>query len=41
LAGKFYLENFDVLDVTTALNRRKHLKMVIRSIQDPVSLILG
>ncbi len=28
-------------EVTTVLNERKHLKMVIRSVPDSVSLILG
>jgi hypothetical protein len=28
-------------DVTTVLNERKHLKMVIRSFPDSVSLFLG
>ncbi len=41
LPGKFYLENYDVLCNTTVLNERKHLKLVIRSVQDLVSLILG
>jgi hypothetical protein len=28
-------------DVTTVLNERKHFKMVIRSVPESVSLILG
>ncbi len=38
---KFILKTMMFRDVTTVLNERKHLKMVIRSDSDSVSLILG
>ncbi len=41
LARKFYLATMTFHDVTNVLNERKHLQMVIRSIPDSVSLILG
>jgi hypothetical protein len=37
----FILKNMTFCEVTTVLNERKHLKMVIRSVPDSVSLILG
>ena len=37
----FILKTMTFHDVTTVLNERKHLKMVIRSIPDSVTLILG
>ncbi len=37
----FDLEIMMFRKVTTVLNQRKHLKMVIRSVPDSVSLILG
>jgi hypothetical protein len=40
-AGKKYiLKTMPFHDVTTVLNERKHLEMVIRSVPDSVSLIL-
>ncbi len=41
LAGIFILKTMMFHEVTTVLNERKHLKMVIRSAPDAVSLILG
>jgi hypothetical protein len=42
LSGIFFiLKSMMFHEVTTVLNKRKHLKMVIRSIPDAVSLILG
>ncbi len=37
----FILKTMMFHEVTTVLNERKHLKMVIRSVPDAVSLILG
>jgi hypothetical protein len=37
----FILKTMMFREVTTVLNERKHLKMVIRSVPDAVSLILG
>jgi hypothetical protein len=37
----FTLKTMMFCDVTTVFNERKHIKMVIRSAPDPVSLILG
>ncbi len=37
----FILKIMMFREVTTVLNERKHLKMVIRSVPDSVSLILG
>jgi hypothetical protein len=39
--GKKILRTMMFREVTTVLNDRKHLKMVIRSVPDAVSLILG
>jgi hypothetical protein len=39
-AGKNILKNMMFRDVTTVLNERKHLKMVIRSVPDSVILCL-
>ncbi len=39
--GNFILKTMMFRDVTTVLNERKHLKMVIRSVPDSVSLNLG
>ncbi len=44
--GRFLAENFILKammfrEVRTVLNERKHLKMVIRSVLDAISLILG
>ncbi len=41
LPGKNILKTMMFRDVRTVLNERKHLKMVIRSVPDSVSLILG
>ncbi len=47
LGWLFFLPEFFILktimfrEVTTVLNERKHLEMVIRSVPDSVSLILG
>jgi hypothetical protein len=41
LPGKFILKPIMFREVTTVLNERKHLIMVIRSVPDAVSLILG
>ncbi len=38
--GKFNLEKMMIRDETYILNERKHLKMVIRSVSDSVSLNL-
>jgi hypothetical protein len=38
--GKNILKSMMFRDVTTVLNERTHLKMVVRSVPDPVSLIL-
>ncbi len=39
--GKNILKTIMLREVTTVLNDRKYLKMVIRSVPDAVSLILG
>jgi hypothetical protein len=39
LAGKNYLENSLFRDVTTVLNERKHLEMMVRSFPDYVSAL--
>ncbi len=39
--GNFILKTMMFRDVTTVLNESKHLKMVIRSVPDSVSLNLG
>jgi hypothetical protein len=41
LEGNFILKTVMFRDVMTVLNERKRLKMVIRSVPDAVSLILG
>ncbi len=38
---KYILKTMMFRDVTTVFNERKHLKMVIRSVPDFLSLILG
>jgi hypothetical protein len=41
-AGNFFLLKIMMFrEATTFLNERKHLKMVIRSVPDAVSLVLG
>ncbi len=41
LSAEALQKNIMFRDVTTVLNERKHLKMVIRSVPDSFSLILG
>ncbi len=41
LLEKNILKTMMFCDVTTVLNERKHLEMVIRSVPDTVKLILG
>ncbi len=41
LLEKFILKTMLFCDLKTVLKRKKYLKMVIRSVPDSVSLILG
>jgi hypothetical protein len=41
LPGFFILKTMMFCDMATVLNERKHFKMVVRSVPDSVSLILG